>query len=228
MGMFKVTLFHRKVDPVVEADVPTKSATKGAMGLTGSKKSKLGWKSKKQRKAKREEKNAIQIQSVVRGVIGRDVARAERQQQNATRLQSLVRGRIARDLIKSNKAEETSAARIQSIARGSIARNKVRTDNTAATRIQCNHRGHVVRKRQNRDKEQEVQQDQALDEESFFDTFFVMSCCTGWAATKSVEADLSETHKTSSTEGPATNELSYDESADPSELSTAPEEVDSQ
>jgi hypothetical protein len=240
---------HQKVNPVgPAAHVPTKSDTSGATGLNGSKKSRFGWKTKKQRTAKREENSAIRIQSVVRGGSGRDMARTERRKQIAIRLQSLRRGVIARDLIKSIKAKETSAVRIQTVARGSIVRNQVRNYNTAATRIQSNHRGHVVRKRQNHDQAsdesesffdklcvmqtvqtvQTVQQDQASDEsESYFDKFFVMSCCTGWGATKSVEADLSETPKTATTEGPLTTEPACDENY-PSELSTVPdEEVDS-
>jgi GMP synthase PP-ATPase subunit len=237
-------------DPVtIEPACDEKYPAEGAVGLTGSRKSTF---------AKRGENSAIRIQSVVRGGIGREMARAERHKHFAIRLQSLrrgviardliksmnvketsavriqcvargriardliksmnaketsavriqrvARGRIARDLIKSMNAKETSAVRIQRVARGRIVRNQVRTENTAATRIQSNHRGHVVRKRQNRDT-RKVQQDQASDEsESFFDKFFVMSCCTGWGTTKSVEADPFETPKTASTDGPVTTE----------------------
>jgi hypothetical protein len=78
-------------------------------------------------------------------------------------------------------------------------------------------------------KVQKVQQDQASDEsESFFDKFLVISCCTGWGTTKSVEADPFETPKTATTDGPVTTEPACDENY-PSELSTVPEEeVDSQ
>jgi hypothetical protein len=173
-----------------ELHVPTKSATK-ALSVTwanGSKKSVFGWKTKKQRKAKRRENSAIRIQSVVRGGIGREIARAERRKQSAIRLQSLRRGDIARDLIKLIKAKKASAVRIQRVARGSIVRNQVRTENIAATGSRRNHRGYyVVRRRQKMDKQkgQKVQQDQASDEsECSFDKFFLMRSCTGLGTTK--------------------------------------------
>jgi hypothetical protein len=132
-------------DPVTtEPACDEKYPSEGAIGLTGSRKSTF---------AKRGENSAIRIQSVVRGVVGREMARVERRhgvvgremarverrQQIAIRRLSLRRGVIARDLIKSIKAKETSAVRIQRVARGSIVRNQVQTDNTAATRIQSNH-----------------------------------------------------------------------------------------
>jgi hypothetical protein len=198
-----------------------------ADGLTGSKKSKFGWITKENRKAKPGENSAIRIQSVVRGVVGREMARVERRKHIAIRLQSLHRGVIAPDLVKLIKAKETYAVRIQREARGRIVRNQVRTNNTAATRIQSNHRGHVVRKRQNMDK-QKVLRDRTTDEsESHFDKFFVMSCYTGWGATKSVEADLSKITRTATTEGPITTEPAYDELY-ATQLSTIlEEEVDS-
>jgi hypothetical protein len=169
--------------------VPTKSAIK-ALSVTwanGSKKSVFGWKTKKPRKAMRRENSTIRIQSVVRGGIGREITRAERRKQSVIRLQSLRRGDIARDLIKSMKAKKASAVRIQRVARGSIVRNQVRTENIAATRIRRNHRGHVVRRREQMDKQkvQKVQQDQASDEsECSFDKFFLMRSCTGLGTTK--------------------------------------------
>jgi hypothetical protein len=230
---------NAEFDPNVLAKKATKAATvltatvltgikKSATGIkksaTGIKKSKLGWKTKKQRKAKRGEKSAIRIQSVVRGKIGRNMARAERREQNATRLQSLGRGVIARDLVKSMKAKEASAVRIQSVARATIvrqnvaraacaaniARDKVRTDNAAATRIQSNQRGYVVRKQQKLDKEAQALE----DSKSFFDKFFNMNCSTGSEVLESIEADdLTETHKTA-TEAPATTEPARVESVE--------------
>jgi hypothetical protein len=236
-----------------ELHVPTKSGNKAATGLTGSRQSVFGCITKKQRKAKRRKNSAIRIQSVVRGGIGREISRAERRSQEisraerrkqsaAIRLQSLRRGVIARDLIKSMKAKNASAVRIQSVARGSIVRNRiqrvardrivrdqVRTNNTAATRIQSNHRGHAVRKQHNLDKQkkvQKVQQDQTSAEgESFFGKYFVMSCSTGWETTESVAAaDLSETPNTANTVGPITiTEPVCDENYPAFELSMVPE-----
>jgi hypothetical protein len=94
-----------------EVDSDESYPFEGATGSTGSKRSTF---------AKRGADSAIRIQSVVRGAIGREMAKAERRKQITIRLQSL-RGRdIARDLMNSIEAKKASAVRIQRVARGRI------------------------------------------------------------------------------------------------------------